>query len=797
MSAAPLIFVPAFQIVPAEEPDELVAARAAALARTAGGCIALDGEGYTDKKTGEHHYTFMAAATATEVVDVLDLEAGETHLSTKRIFNFLLNLPEGLKVGFALGYDTTKWFQDLKEEIIYKLLRPETRAHPKTGRPEGQIARNGKGQPLFDWGEGGPCEINLVSTKLTIRRGQQASTTPSVAGDRSRTRYGWTEGVTVWDFFRFFGRAFVPTLEDWTIGTPEERAKIQAMKDKRGDFEIISEKEKEYCKSEVINMAKLADKLLGACKVAGIQLTSYYGPGSLAAAMLDKDEAKTNRPAIPAAMEEAVQRAFFGGRFEVSRCGPILPCEGYDLASAYPFAETAIPCFKCGDKEGKNWRLVQGTHDEVLAAVRRAHDEGSVSLVHYSLPRHDGMQLVELDDEDDFQGMGELPPIKEPIVCTNVGWGPFPFRLPNGSIVFPVMSAGGWVWSPEFLPAVAHTHLWPNIRCHEAWIYDKPCKCLPPFLESVAGGYINRLKWGKEGPGMVIKLGLNSRYGKRAQSVGQPPYRCLVTAGLITSTTRGQIDDAIGRAAAADTEWSVVSVATDGILVDKPLVLPEPRDTGTLEAAKNATKLLPDGRRVPDPKSPLGAWEAKSYPKGIHSLRPGMRFRLDVEPDPDPKEEGKKIKDTAARGLGVKILHQYRKEVLEAWEKKPRQPLVLQQKAVFWGAKLCISRVELRDPKQKFFQGGLYKYPRHPNYGCWREPDPYNVSYAPLPKRPRFGPNNRLLTWALSAEEGESNAYDKKKKDALPANQELQQQQDLAEAQPEGAGPAVAGEGDD
>ena len=39
--------------------------------------------------------------------------------------------------------------------------------------------------------------------------------------------------------------------------------------------------------------------------------------------------------------------------------------------------------------------------------------------------------------------------------------------------------------------------------------------------------YETRLQWGKEARGIVLKLGMNSVYGKLAQSVGSHRYRSL------------------------------------------------------------------------------------------------------------------------------------------------------------------------------------------------------------------------------------------------------------------------------
>jgi hypothetical protein len=61
-------------------------------------------------------------------------------------------------------------------------------------------------------------------------------------------------------------------------------------------------------------------------------------------------------------------------------------------------------------------------------------------------------------------------------------------------------------------------HVRIGAGCVEAWIYETECDCqpfarMPEFCRE-------RVKIGKEGAGIVLKLGSNSVYGKLAQSVG-------------------------------------------------------------------------------------------------------------------------------------------------------------------------------------------------------------------------------------------------------------------------------------
>src|SRR5208282_6672187 len=90
-------------------------------------------------------------------------------------------------------------------------------------------------------------------------------------------------------------------------------------------------------------------------------------------------------------------------------------------------------------------------------------------------------------------------------------WGPLPHRLPDGNILFPVQSAGGWAWQDEVLAAI---RLHPGVCILEAWTWRQSCSHDPPFAKRIEELYQRRLSWGKAVRGRVLRLGLNSCYGK-------------------------------------------------------------------------------------------------------------------------------------------------------------------------------------------------------------------------------------------------------------------------------------------
>jgi len=571
--------------------------------------IALDGEGYTDRK-GRHRYTYLAACSADKTIRELHRPRG---IPTYEVLDFLLALPrKAILVGFALGYDRTKWIEDMKDGAIYALTHPELRTGEHGPRP-------------VRWRH---YLVNMVSRKFSVTRAHE---------DESR------EHRVVWDVWSFFQTSFVSALRKWGVGTEREVDRIERMKKKRASFKAIGPRERAYCRSECRLLATLVRELLDAHQAAGLAPATLFGPGSTATVMLEAMGADAHNVAGTPAFMRAVRRAFFGGRFEDSRVGPVRsPLYAYDLAGAYPYAWCLLPCLRHG-----RWRKVGPKGCEKALA------RGRLALVRWRLPaqRH------------------------------QLAWGPLPFRLggketpeaARGNIVFPARSAGGYAWSPE---VVAGRKL-ARIEVRGGWVYEKRCHCGHPFRRLMVGWYKERLRWGSKGRGRVLRLGMNSCTGKSMQAVGAAKYRCLVRAGLVTSYTRARLLEAI---ASASSPWHVLEVATDSVLASEPLSLPAPVDLGTARAAKRAGN------------NPLGAWDTSPVnPDGAFLCRPGMRFRL------GEADEG----ETAARGLGVSALHAARAAIMASWQKQPLGEVRVPAGRTFIGAKSGIRRVGRRGWKFK------------------------------------------------------------------------------------------------
>lgn len=328
--------------------------------------------------------------------------------------------------------------------------------------------------------------------------------------------------VRLWDVIGFFQSSFVSACRSY--GLDEQLEEIEAMKAQRSSFEAADrERIRAYCLQECSLLKELFGKVLAAAIEARLSLRRFDGAGACAVALLQRESVRDHVPALPpAAVDHALRCAYSGGRIEICQigCGPLYD---YDLNSAYPAQTTALP--------SGIGRWVEG-------------DRSPYSLHHvrFSFPPH-------------------LP------------WYPLFVRVAMG-VQFPAMGAG-WYHRSELEAAKEFARYFGGAIVELAawsWIPESELK---PFA-FVPGVYEERkaLKVAGAGAEKVLKLALNSLYGKTCQQVGArdgkpPPYFSLHWAGAITAGTRA----ALVRLAIPYAE-SVVMFATDGVFTNEPIHIP-------------------------------------------------------------------------------------------------------------------------------------------------------------------------------------------------------------------------------
>lgn len=463
--------------------------------------IAIDGEGISDNAQTAQRYTLLAASDGSCIES--------DNCRSERVFDYLLSLPKrSLLVGYSIGYDINMWLCELPIGNLTELW--------EEGRTEWQ------GYWLV-WQPGKMFSV-----------GRERGIHPYIHNGVKKKRITYKEHVTIWDVFGFFQASFVKALDEWGIGTPEERERITRMKGNRSVFTEAEKLEiKNYCFDECRLLADMVGKLIAYAGKLGLKLTRYDGAGAVAAAIMRKHKVADYIAVPPEPVHKAALHAYFGGRFENSIIGHVAKAYSYDIRSAYPTIIQGLPCL--------------------------AHGTWSPSVEVHRL----GVYRVEWQCED-------LIPV----------WGPFPYRTATNAIVYP-MSGEGWYWGDEIAAA---QQLFPGrIKVQEGWKFTPKCTHRP--FSFVPNYYKLRAELKELGDfgQIILKLGLNSLYGKTAQSIGgailgydkegkvihdRPRYQSFVWAGMITSGTRAMILEAI-----RISNGHVISIATDGIISTVPIPL--------------------------------------------------------------------------------------------------------------------------------------------------------------------------------------------------------------------------------
>lgn len=449
--------------------------------------------------------------------------------------------------------------------------------------------------------------------------------------------------VTVWDLGKYYQGPFVEALQDWKI-RPDVQKQIAAMKKRRSRFKWSDMSQiRKYCMQECQALSEFGTKLELAHTNADLTPRSWYGPGSTASVLLNRHDIGELRGIVPPTLLEPVACAFFGGRAEISTRGYVQgPIAGYDISSAYPYHASRLPC------------LLHGQWEKVTRERSLRSKDVAQALVHGRIENARG------------------------------AWCPLPVRLPNDTIVFPQSGASGWWWRDEWL--TARRGWGDGLKFEHAYVLRRECDCKPfAFVPAV---FDRRNQVGKNtGEGRVLKLAINSVYGKLAQTVGAGQYASRVWAGMITSGTRAQVLDLMLRHKRLD---NILMIATDGLYS---------RELHDVDFHAGTASKASVGRVV------LGGWERDVH-ESMTLVRPGI-YWLGKE----------KLR---ARGIGRANLSRAKKRLQLALEREENE-VWLAHRDHFGGAKQCIRE-----------HNGEIKVSEQ--YGEWH-PRPGRVSLSPTPKR--------------------------------------------------------------
>ena len=514
--------------------------RRAAEAHDANQFVAIDSEGFSfgeptlrDGKTYRHHRTFLwGAGNAGGDTDWL---TSDTAIPSIDIIEFLLGLPErfpkSIFVSFAFGYDAAQIFADLPYEKAFEIQRGY--------RPDQTIADKNERSVVF-WKNYG---FSFLKGKKLQLYEFPHNTSPYKTTPRGQRILAPIRKVLIYDVFGFFQSSFLKASKSMAGAVlPDEYDILFTGKAGRASFQPSDIREvKNYTTVELRVLSRMMTLLRDAMIAENIHLKNWFGAGSIAQALLKRERADLAMNDVKTRDIPDYQRwahhAYFGGRIELLHQGSTrATLHGYDIASAYPAVMRDLP-----DMGSGRWTHVDSPGLATLEAASQ------VSLFHLR-----------------FDGPANAP------------FYPLPYRTPAGSILFP-RRANGYYMTREAQAAHGYVAAMGGaITIVAAWIFEPDDVSARPF-QFVQELFDYRASLPKSDiKQLVIKLGINSLYGKTAQAIGgsrgtAPTFASPWHAAAITAGTRARLIEA-----ALHAPLAIVMFATDGIISTRPLPLDIP-----------------------------------------------------------------------------------------------------------------------------------------------------------------------------------------------------------------------------
>lgn len=494
-----------------------------------GSFVAWDGEGIT-VGNDVHRYVMFINSVGTVLIDST-LHASNGHvkgLSTAACLDALCTVgeahPKSIHVVFGGSYDVNMILSDCTIDEIRKVWAGEWVTVCK-----GKYLVNYRARKSF----------SVKRNGFLMKAGQL-------------TRVKDTQGIVLWDVFGFFQSSFVEALKKYMGNDYEPITLIAKRKAERRDFTIDGIPDIiDYCKLECTALVALMHQLRDYLAQAGLTISRWDGAGACAAALLKREGViayKAARDATPRAFLHAAEHAYAGGRTETLKYGhaPTLPIYHYDINSAYPYAMQNCPALSVGQ-----WQKFTGS------------------------PRDDGDDFCLCHVEWNFA---------DGAVAYPLFWRSF-----DTSIYYP-RTGRGWYWFPEVrtaLLALRQNACKGTLTIKEHWRLSEPVtNRIYPFTW-ISELFEQRRQWKQQkiGAEKVVKLAINSLYGKTAQHIGgvadKPPrYHQLEWAGYITSVTRATLYTALLPTIRGRNKHGVM-LATDAVYSTIPLDLPTGEHLGS------------------------------------------------------------------------------------------------------------------------------------------------------------------------------------------------------------------------
>jgi hypothetical protein len=676
-------------------------------------------------------------------------------LRSERIFEFLCSLPrkfscsdprarQPIFVGFGFGYDMAQIIAGLPKRELWEVRKgkPWAKRDDPTWRAnyEGWVLWRGYAVAVLPGKKIKICKLRDPNRPFKWRLDKNGET---------RRTVDWIERIVIYDAFGFFGASLVNAIGKMPdVVSKEELAIIKAGKDERGWIEQKDlgqekfEELKRYTGLELKALTRMMEKTRQALHDADperpIRLRHLYGAGAAAQALLssrlsrearsilgkiEPDEEEYGRSAalaeaaVAETTEETIERvlreiapiseeselynkaliwsthAFIGGRNELIKQGRTRKTlYSNDISSAYPAQIAELPSMKGGSwVYCKNPTREQIERSNMLSMFRVATRRFRLNLPFYPLSYRNG------------DGSVMYPPFVNGIYMRDDVLGAFEWRdtfaRARRDADYAFFPEGGVI---EVSEALFFEPADPNERPF-AWVrelFDYRAELLKVDPDDVRA--------------IVIKLMLNAIYGKLAQGVGSqsspPRFASPWMAAAITAGTRRKLLQA-----ALTVPDAIVSLATDGIVSEKPLKIatsaPGEKKLGEWEhtkTVKDGGVFVQSGFYLLCEDAAKGEDGLKPKTRGFNPARAGDEklpwkerlARIMLEDIPACWKEGKPAYEFdywEYIGLGAAVQSPATEAVIGCWKLSRRSQkldVISRKRIVPAGAKLRGSRAE-------------------------------------------------------------------------------------------------------
>ena len=539
----------------------------------------VKGKTETVEKFDQRTILWMAGGAAGYENKYIEDKTG-AGFTSEQIFDYLLSLSrefaargsngkQPIFISFGFSYDVGQIVKDFPYEKGWEVHNGKPFAECKN--PDYRSSRN---RPVLWKSYAIRCVAGKSITLYGLRNPDKPFKLIKKNGERIK-QLDWKDRIEILDCFGFFQMSLVAAIRD-TAGavTDEELDIIIAGKKERGNFKAEDLPAiKTYTAGELkalVNMMNIQRTgLLTAIPDRPINVKRWHGAGAIAKALLDmyiapQLKGEERRSYVRAMLgsdifqgapedktldeQERIDwafRAYFGGRSDQAKQGNH---QGViyeqDVSSAYPAEIVKLPNMTSGCWE----KVINPTREQVESA-------NMVSMFHV---RTRGYER-------------DLP------------FYPLPFRTSgNGSIYYPPIVEGVYM-RDHVIAAIRHFDYFqkegrlchyginphgPSLEIVSAWLFHPASDEKPFAWVGELFDYRVKIKDANKAGAQAIKLGINSVYGKMAESVGDRPplYVSPYFAAAITAGTQR----AVGEAALTEPD-DIVMFATDGVYSTKPL----------------------------------------------------------------------------------------------------------------------------------------------------------------------------------------------------------------------------------